>query len=67
MYKFSSAVSCECGNSLIFATADKTDWTKPRTEQLSDAKKLNLGIYGDYIVVDELKELIFRIIITLRE
>lgn len=65
MYKFSSAVSCGWGNSLIFATADKTDWTKPRTERLSDVKKLNVGIYGDYIVVDEVKELIFRVIITL--
>ena len=67
MYRFSSAVSCGWGNSLIFATADKTDWTKLRTEQLSGAKNLNAGIYGDYIVVDKVKELIFRVIITLRE
>ena len=67
MYKFSSAVSGGRGNSLIFVTADKTDWTKLRTEQLSDAKKLNVGIYGDCIAVDEVKELRFHIIIMFRE
>ena len=67
MYRFSSAVSGGWGNSLIIATADKTDWTKLRTKQLSGAKNLNVGIYGDYIVADEAKELRFHVIIMFRE